>query len=440
MRRLLKILVPVGIVSLGALGVSVMAALRPVPEARPSEPVAPLVRTIRVAPETVQFIVVAQGTIMPRRQSDLVPQVTGEVVWVSPDLAAGGFFEQGDPLLRIDRADYEVALESARANEARAESEHTRARKERSRQGRLADRSVASEAHIDDAVNALRIAEASLREKRAQLERAERDLARTELRAPYAGRVREENVDVGQFASRGQVLAKLYAVDYAEVRLPLPDRELAYLDLSLGYRGRAGADAGGAEEEAAEATEETKGAEDRQTPSDVEGESPEPAATGPAVSLHAEFAGRSHTWHGSIVRTEGEIDPKSRMVTVVARVEDPYGRDAAGERPPLAVGLFVQAEIAGRVVPEAFVVPRSALRHDSGDQRPRVLVVDDALRLRQREVEVLRWERERVVLGAGLAAGERVCVSPLRAVVDGMRVRVQDDPVDVAPSLAGSAP
>jgi RND family efflux transporter MFP subunit len=427
-RRLLKILVPVGIVSLGALGVAIMVALRPVPEARPPESVAPLVRTIRVAPETVQFIVAAQGTIMPRRQSDLVPQVSGEVVWVSPDLAAGGFFEQGDPLLRIDRADYEVALESARANEARAKSEHTRARKERSRQGRLADRSVTSEAHIDDAVNALRIAEASLREKRALLERAERDLTRTELPAPYAGRVREENVDVGQFASRGQVLAKLYAVDFAEVRLPLPDRELAYLDLSLGYRG----DAGGAKE--------AEGAEDPKLPSDGEGGRPELAATGPAVSLHAEFAGRTHTWRGFIVRTEGEIDAKSRMVNVVARVEDPYGRDAAGERPPLAVGLFVQAEIAGRVVPEAFVVPRSALRHDSGDQKPRVLVVDDALRLRPREVEVLRQERERVVLGAGLAAGERVCVSPLRAVVDGMRVRVQEGPVDVAPSLAGAAP
>jgi multidrug efflux pump subunit AcrA (membrane-fusion protein) len=156
--------------------------------------------------------------------------------------------------------------------------------------------------------------------------------------------------------------------------------------------------------------------------------------------LHAEFAGRTHTWRGFIVRTEGEIDAKSRMVTVVARVEDPYGRGPAGDRPPLAVGLFVQAEIVGRVVPAAFVLPRGALRYDGDDQKPRVLVVDDELRLWPREVEVLRQERERVVLGAGLLAGERVCVSPLRAVVDGMRVRVQDDPIDTAPSLAGAAP
>ena len=229
--------------------------------------------------------------------------------------------------------------------------------------------------------------------------------------------MREENVDVGQFVSRGQALAKLYSVDYAEVRLPLPDRELAYLDLSLAYRG-----------------EGKSGAPD--APASREG-----ARSGPTVLLHAEFAGRTHTWRGRIVRTEGEIDPKSRMVNVVARVEDPYGRDAAaGARPPLAVGLFVQAEISGRVVPNAFVVPRSALRRDPADPKHHVLVVDDDLRLRRREVEVLRQERERVVLGAGLLAGERICVSPLRAVVDGMRVRVQEDPVDVAPNLAGAAP
>ncbi len=156
--------------------------------------------------------------------------------------------------------------------------------------------------------------------------------------------------------------------------------------------------------------------------------------------LHAEFAGRLHSWHGNIVRTEGEIDSKSRMVTVVARVEDPYGRDAAGERPPLAVGLFVQAEIAGRVVSGAFVVPRAALRRDPADQKDRVLVVDDDSRLRVRQVEVLRRERERVILGSGLVAGERICVSPLRAVVDGMRVRIVEDQAEVSPSLAGANP
>ena len=223
----------------------------------------------------------------------------------------------------------------------------------------------------------------------------------------YAGRVRSEQVDEGQFASRGVALAKLYAVDYAEVRLPLPDRDLAYLDLMLARRTRA---------------------------SDALSES-----SGPAVVLRAEFAGKQHAWTGRIVRTEGELDPKSRMVQVVARVEDPYGAAAGDDRPPLAVGLFVEAEIEGRVVEGVFVLPSSALRHGrSQEGGHRVLVVDADSRLRFREVDVLRKEHGRVIVGGGLVAGERVCISSLRAVTDGMRVRVAEDP-DRNPELAGVA-
>ncbi len=402
-----KVVAPVAILAVGAALAWLMFVLQEEIEPRPNDATAPLIRTVLAEPRTFQFRVQAHGTVVPRRESDLVPQVSGAVVWVSPDLVAGGFFEADQPLARIDRADYEAALESARASVARADSEYARAKKERARQARLADRSVASESNIDDAENAYRVAEASLRESRSAQERAERDLARTELRAPYGGRVRSEQVDEGQFASRGVALAKLYAVDYAEVRLPLPDRDLAYLDLMLARRTRA---------------------------SDALSES-----SGPAVVLRAEFAGKQHAWTGRIVRTEGELDPKSRMVQVVARVEDPYGAAAGDDRPPLAVGLFVEADIEGRVVEGVFVLPSSALRHGrSQEGGHRVLVVDADSRLRFREVDVLRKEHGRVIVGGGLVAGERVCISSLRAVTDGMRVRVAEDP-DRNPELAGVA-
>jgi RND family efflux transporter MFP subunit len=392
-----RLWLPLGILAAGAAAVVVLLATRPRVEPDPPEVAAPLVRVTSVAPEPHRFVVRTQGTVEPRTESELVPQVAGEVVWVSPALASGGFFEEDEPLVRIDPADAAVELESTRAAVALAESEFQRAKKERARQRTLAERSVASESRIDDAENAFRVAEAQLREARARLARAERDLERTELRAPYAGRVREESVDVGQFVSRGAPIATLYAVDFAEVVLPIPDRELQYLDLPLLYRG----------------------------------ESPEIADSSLPVRLHAEFAGQDNVWTGRIVRTGGEIDAKSRMVNLVARVEDPYGRALASARPPLAVGLFVEAEILGRSVDEAFVLPRVALR--DGD---RVLVLDDESRLRFRDVDVLRVEREAVVVGDGLRSGERVCVSPLRAVVDGMAVRVAGD----APELAKAAP
>jgi RND family efflux transporter MFP subunit len=402
MRRRAKFLFPLAILTVAGLGAALIVSLRPTVESTRPEIPAPRVRVLRVDPRPVDFAVRAHGTVAPRTESDVVPQVSGPGVWVSPALASGGFFERGEALIRIDRADYEVALESARAVVARSESEHERARKELERQKTLAKRSVASAARYDDAANAERITLATLREARAKRERAERDLARTEIRAPYAGRVREENVDVGQFVTRGAPIGRIYAVDYAEVRLPVPDSELAYMDLPMLYRGET------------------------------------PEGGGAPVRLHARFAGGEHTWTGRIVRTEGEIDARSRMVNVVARVEDPYGRSgisdagdgsppgsANDERPPLAVGLFVEAEIQGRRVENAVTLPRSALR--GGD---RVLVVDAENRMHFRDVVLLRSQREDVVIGGGLAAGEDVVVSPLSAVVDGMAVRVARDGPD----------
>jgi RND family efflux transporter MFP subunit len=225
-------------------------------------------------------------------------------------------------------------------------------------------------------------ARASLAAAQADLQRAQIDLERTKIRAPFDGRVRDKSVDLGQYVTPGAPVARVYAVDFAEVRLPIPDADLAHLDLPLDYRG------------------EQSGGE------------------GPEVILRAEFAGRVHEWTGRVVRTEGELDPQSRMVHVVARVKDPYGRGDRPDRPPLAVGMFVQAEIVGRRAEGVVVLPRRVMRGED-----RVLVVDAEDRLHYRQVEVVKSDRETVVIRSGLSAGEHVCLSPLEAVMDGMKVR-----------------
>lgn len=386
MRTSRHVLWPIGIIAAAVSLAAVMVAAR-----APVEPVAPellppLVRVVQVRPAPLRLRVRSQGTVEPRTASILVPEVGGRVVWVSPALAAGGFFEAGEALLRLDRTDPEIRLARAEAAAAAARSQAALAERNRERSRRLAAEGIVSRTAVDDADNAARVASASLREVEAALRQAQRDLARTELTAPYAGRVREKLVDVGQFVERGTPLARLYAVDYAEVRLPIPDRELAFLDLPLDYRGDAS-----------------------QRP-------------GPPVTLRAEFAGTEHAWRGRVVRTEGEIDPRTRMVTVVARVDDPYGRGAA-DRPPLHVGLFVHAEIHGRELPAAVVLPRAALRGDG-----RVLVVDGEDRLRERRIDVVRTDGEHVIVGAGLAPGDRVCVSPLETATDGTAVRTVTEP------------
>ncbi len=140
-------------------------------------------------------------------------------------------------------------------------------------------------------------------------------------------------------------------------------------------------------------------------------------ATAPTVTLSANFAGRDYRWTGKLVRTEAEIDSRSRMIQVVARIS---AERVAGDDPdalPPPVGLFVHAEIEGRSVDNVVVLPRAAIRNAS-----EVLVVDEDNRLRYRKVELLRVYGDDAFINSGLSKGELVCISPLQIVVDGMRV------------------
>lgn len=395
MKRFLMIVLPILVLIAAGIGAHFIIKAKPVVKVQRPEVLPPLVRIQTVEMEDLSLTVKSQGTVSPRTESKLVPEISGRVIWISPNLISGGFFEEGDTLLKIDPHDYQQALIRARAEVAgrklvlaQEEAEAEVARKE------WEDLGEGEPTPLTLRLPQLEEAKAALASAEAALEQAQCDLERTEVKAPFAGRVRQEDVDVGQFVSRGSPVATLYAVDFAEIRLPLADDELAFLDLPLIYRG------------------------------DESGE------TGPEVKITIHFAGKSHTWMGRIVRTEGEIDPRSRMVHAVAQVRDPYGRGEPG-RPPLAVGMYVHAEIKGRSVENVAVLPRAAL-HGTNT----IYVVDDSNRLRFREVDILRATRELVVVRSGLKEGEQVCLTPLEAVTDGMRVRTPEPVKDPASELA----
>lgn len=383
-RRLrLRWLLPILVLAAGGLGATLIVLTKPVVETTAPEILPPLVRAATVEARPIQLRVHAQGTVAPRTETDLVAEVAGRVVWISPALVAGGFFEEGEPLLRLETDDYEVALERASAQLARTRSVAELAKRTVDRQRKLFDQGVLSDAALDDFGNKYEVAAAALRDARAGLRQAKLDLERTVIRSPYDGRVHSVDVDVGQYVTRGFEIATVYAVDYAEVRLPIPDEDLAHLGLGVDF------------------------ALDEATNS------------GAAVTLTAALGGRTVSWPATLVRSEGELDARTRMVSVVARVDDPYGRKTEIGHTPLPVGLFVAAEIEGKRLEDVIVLPRSALRGFD-----KVLVVDAENRLRFRDVQVLRRDREEVVIGSGIEPGERVCLSPLDAVTDGMRVRV----------------
>ena len=368
-------IIPLFIVVVFSFGAMTLMATAPVLKPAATKPVPITVRIREVKPEIVKLKVHSQGSVMPSTESQLIPEVSGRITWMSSKLVAGGYFEKDEILARVDELDYKNDLNRARSKLIRAEAEQQHAQFEFQRLKSLEQRQLTSRSQMENSLRALRVADATLQDARVNFQQASQNLERTQIKAPFTGLVRSEQVDIGQFISRGAAIATLYASDLVEVRQPIADRQLAFLNL----------------------------------PATLRGELPEQLQ--PEVTLSTEYAGQKLSWRGHIVRTEAEIDISSRMVHLVARV--PNHPDQA----PLSVGLFVEAEIEGLSAENIVVLPRSAMRNN--DQ---VLIVDAEDKLRFRPIEPLRLYQDNVLIKAGLRDGDRVCLSPLQTAIDGMTV------------------
>lgn len=338
-------------------------------------------QTLMLAPFKVQ--VKSYGRVKPRTQSTLLPQVSGQIVWLNPDFRAGGFFEQGEELIRLDSRDYtaevsqaEAALMNARQTLAEELARSAQAAADWKRLGNSGEAPplVLRKPQLNAAKSAVASAEAALAVARLNLER-------TRIRAPYAGRVLETEVDLGQVVSSGTTLGQIYAVDVLEVRLPLQNRDLAYLRLPEEYR--------------------------------VEGSEP----FQPRVEIRSDLI-RPELWQGRIVQTEGAIDETSRQLHVLAQIDDPYGEKAV-DRVPLKVGQYVTALIEGVVVEDALLIPNRAIYQGS------YVYVVEAGALQRREIDIAWQDETRALVRSGLETGEQLVLTSLGQVVSGTRVRVK---------------
>jgi RND family efflux transporter MFP subunit len=367
--------IPTAIVLLFLSVAATLMATAPVLEPANDTPTPLTVRVRTIETESIELKVHSQGSVVPSTVSQLIPEVSGRVTWTSPNLVAGGYFEAGQELARIDDMDYRNAQDRANAALKRATAEVEHAKYEYGRLRSLAERKLVSRSALENGLRAYRVTQAAFEDAQANSDQAQENVKRTVLRAPFTGLVRAENIDIGQFASRGQPIATLYANDVVEVRLPIADRQLAFLNLPPLRNGN--------------------------FPEDMQ----------PTVKLSADYGGQTREWFGKIVRAEAEIDTSSRMVQLVARVE------SAEDSQDLSVGLFVTAEIAGLAVENIVRLPRSAIRNDN-----QVLVVDTENRLRFRDIQPLRLYKDNVLINAGLIPGERVCVSTVQTAIEGMAV------------------
>lgn len=346
----------------------------PAPEV-PEPPPPALVDVLVAEPADLRLTVYSQGSVQALNEIDLVSRVSGIVASVAAGFADGGAFAPGEVLVTLEAEDYELAVVGAqsRLTEARRQlaEEQGRARQAR-REWRDLGNAEANALFLREPQVAS--AQAAVEAAAAELRRAQLDLERTRISAPFAGRVLSRGVNTGQYITAGTPVARVYSSNVLEVHLPLTDRQLALLDLPL------------------------QGATDH---------------TGPPVALSALFAGERRQWQGRIVRTAASVDPQSRVLYAIAEV-----RQSADEsdQPLLLPGLFVEAAIPGRLLREVVSLPRSALLNDGS-----VWAVDDEGRLQKQPVDVLYSGRGRATV-RGLQRGDRVLLREPAVAVAGMTV------------------
>lgn len=383
MKRALQIFLPAAVLGVAGIIIWFLFASQPEPQRRSFQ--TPTAQVVARQLQRVDYEITlrSQGTVQARTESALIPEVRGRIVWTSPNFQDGAFFEEGETLLRIDDRDYQTELVIADAALATAELslEQEKARYEQAQRDwdRLNPGGRATTLTLREPQ--LREAQAAVASARARVELASMNIERANVRAPFAGRVLSKSVDLGQYVSPGNELARVYAVDVAEARLPLTATQFAYLDLPAVYRGQ-------------DATYDD----------------------GPRVVLRNTVAGETHAWEGRIDRAEGSVDVRTRQIAVVARIDNPYGLTKAG-RPPLKVGSFVEAEIQGKTLEGVFLVPRRLFRENSF-----VLVIDDEGYLRRANLTPI-WENDQyIIVNEGLTEGDRLCLTHVPYALEGWPV------------------
>jgi RND family efflux transporter MFP subunit len=382
---LLKTGIPVIIIIAGAVIMMALISRRPAPVREIKKDPGILVEVIRAELENSEVIIKGTGTVEASKEVSVIPQVSGLVIYTSPNLNVGGFFEADEVLFGIESTDYELALEQAKSAKAKAEYELARiesqAQVARSEWELIRKNSHAPPNPLVLYEPQLKSAKAELASASARIEQAKIDLERTKVRTPFNARIRSESIDIGQYVQAGSGVAVLAGTDSAEITVPLPLDDLRWLNIPRQGERHKGADS----------------------------------------LVRLDMGDITYEWHGSVVRSAAEVDLKTRMMRIMVEVKDPYGLEKESSFPPsLAAGSFVDVHIKGKRLEDVFILPRSAYRDNST-----VWIMDDDNTLRIREVTPVRIERENVIIRQGIDEGELVVKTNIAGAANGMKLRVR---------------
>ncbi len=375
------------LVGAGALA-SLLYATRP--EAAEIEREKPIVEVevLRAHPRDNPITITAMGEVMATRQLLLQPEIGGRVRDRRDNLVPGGLVREGEILVRIDTRDYAAAIAAQKAAIAQAKVQLA---DERGRKNVAAAEWEGSLDSLDEDSQkfALRApqynsANASLRSAKSQLGKAQRDVSRGTIRAPFDALVLDTPVEAGQVVSQQSKLMTLVATDRYWVSLTVPVSQLDFLDIPTVNT----ADALGS----------------------------------PAEIIHDAGAGVSIERTGYVERLEGSVDARGRMAKLLVSVPDPLDlKKPAGERSlPLLLGSYVKTALRGRPAKDTVALPREALI----DNREVWLVADG--KLMRHPIQVI-WRDRKQVLVRGLSEGDAVVTTPLAAPTEGMQVTITSE-------------
>ncbi|MCJ8295420.1 MAG: efflux RND transporter periplasmic adaptor subunit [Colwellia sp.] len=379
-----QIIIPIVILVTGIAVMVGFSSMKKPPEEKEKVDNTPIVsvENISVAPMTLE--VNSYGMVKPKYETQLVAQVNGEIVELSTVFVRGGFVKKDQLLARIDPSDYHAALIDAQASMASARA----ALEKEVAQGKVAEREwkqIENSSPTELSLRKPQLAQELARVKAAQASvlRAQRNLERTEIRAPYDAMIDSRNVGLGSFVSVGSKIGHVLGTAIAEIRLPVADNQLAFLVK----------------------TKSTK------------------AGVNAEVNLIGTYAGQDTLWQAKIARSEGVIDSKSRMSYLVAEINDPYRLKSSSDSSaaPLRFGSYVNANIMGYDISQATLVPRYLVVNG------KVAILDSESKLHYAAIDIVRQQGSHVVVANGLADGDQLIVSALDYPVDGMQLALISD-------------
>lgn len=331
-----------------------------------------------LTPIDYQIKIKSTGTTTPITQTVLTSEVGGEVIYRSKKFSEGSSVISGEILAKIDDTDLQLQYKNALLQLASAEVQFA---------VQQAEAEIAQEAwdqvgegipqELTTKKPQLKQAKAALEVAKAQVQSAEKKLNKTEITAPYTGRIQNINIDLGSTIIPGQPVGSMYTSNEIEVTLSVKDSDLQFLDIPMDGR---------------------KLNPDQKS----------------IVIIKSLYKGEMQEWAGNLERVDGVIDPMTRMIKLIANFKNNFIEET---KPILPIGLFVEAEINGKQLEDIFMIPNSAL---TPNDELLFLNQDDALEIRK--VSVLTKMKNHILVKEGMKAGERVVVSKLSIATNGMLV------------------